>query len=150
MIKPHQLQHQTQHNTNQTLLFHQRPFVHRSASLPLWSWKQVQNQKQVKRLLQLVPPNVQSNSTSSATTATDTAEIKTTTENGTAVKLKAVVKVKITSSGFFSSLRLDQRIDDLTDLLGKSILLELVSSELDPGKLIYMYLNFYFFSIYKM
>lgn len=136
MIEPQLYQSQS---TNQTLLFLQRPFIHgigsatssTTASLPLWSsWKLQQRQK-VKRLLLVNPCNVQANSTTSATT-TDT-DNKKTTEKST-VKVKAVVKVKITMAGFFSSLRLDRGIDDITDLLGKSLLLELVSSELDPGK----------------
>ncbi|MED6213438.1 hypothetical protein PIB30_093352, partial [Stylosanthes scabra] len=49
---------------------------------------------------------------------------------GGMVKVKAVVMVKLTKAGFFSSLTLDRKIDYLTDLLGKSVLLELVSSHL--------------------
>ncbi|XP_061361375.1 linoleate 13S-lipoxygenase 2-1, chloroplastic-like isoform X1 [Gastrolobium bilobum] len=116
-------------NTNQILLFLQRPLFNgsgsvRTASLPLWSGKQVKRQK-VKRLV-LVSREVQANSTSVTATDTDTTTEKTT------VKLKAVVQVTVTVAGFFSSLRLDRGIDDITDLLGKSLLLELVSSELDP------------------
>lgn len=147
MIKP-QVYQPSQH-TNQTLSFLQRPFVHgignnSTTSLPLWSTgKQVQRQKD-KRFV-LVPRNVQANPTSA--TAIDTTD-KTTEKS--AVKLKAVVKVKITASGFFSSLRLDRGIDDITDLLGKSLLLELVSSDLDPSKYIYIffYLCFFNFCLY--
>ena len=48
-------------------------------------------------------------------------------------KVKAIVSVKLAKPGFLSSLSLDRRIDDIIDLLGKSLLLELVSSQLDPG-----------------
>ncbi|XP_027354098.1 linoleate 13S-lipoxygenase 2-1, chloroplastic-like isoform X2 [Abrus precatorius] len=122
MIKPQV--YQSQHN-NQTLLFLQRPLLHaigsaaKNSSLPLWLGKTTQK---FKRLVL----NVETNSTSSTTTTdTDKSTGKST------VKLKAIIKVKITVAGFFSSLRLDRGIDDIRDLLGKSLLLELVSSELD-------------------
>ncbi|KAL5169275.1 Linoleate 13S-lipoxygenase 2-1, chloroplastic [Glycine soja] len=119
MIKPQVYQSQ---NTNQTLLFLQRLSVHSStASLPLWLGSKVQRQKKLNHLV-LVSRNVETNSTT-----TDTH-----TDKSTVIKVKAIVKVKVTVGGFFSSLRLDRGIDDITDLLGKSLLLELVSSELDP------------------
>ncbi|XP_052198139.1 linoleate 13S-lipoxygenase 2-1, chloroplastic-like [Diospyros lotus] len=46
------------------------------------------------------------------------------------VTVKAVITVKVGS--FFRNLSLSRPLDDITDLLGKSILLEMVSSELDP------------------
>ncbi|CAL0329177.1 unnamed protein product [Lupinus luteus] len=134
MIKPQV--YQSIHHANQTLHhFPQRPFIHgildntRTSNLPLWSKKQVYRQKG-KRFL-LVARNMQANPSS----ASDTSSITTTdksTEKKSTVNVKAIVKVKITESGFFSSLRLDRGIDDITDLLGKSLLLELLSSELHP------------------
>lgn len=47
--------------------------------------------------------------------------------------LKALLTVKATG-GFFANLGLTRPLDDLTDLLGKTFLLELVSAELDPSK----------------
>ena len=130
MIKPQVYQSQ---NTNKTLLFLQRLSVHSStASLPLWLGSKVQRQKKLNHLV-LVSRNVETNSTT-----TDTH-----TDKSTVIKVKAIVKVKVTVGGFFSSLRLDRGIDDITDLLGKSLLLELVSSELDPGKYTYAYLLVY-------
>lgn len=118
MIKLHQSQH-----SKERLLFVQRPFVQSvsgaSVSLPVWLGKKVQRQKQ----LVLVSRNVNACAT---LTGTDTITEKST------VKVTATVKVKITASGFFSSLRLDRGIDDITDLLGKSLLLELLSSHLHP------------------
>ncbi|KAB2027980.1 hypothetical protein ES319_D05G069000v1 [Gossypium barbadense] len=46
--------------------------------------------------------------------------------------VKGVITVKQTVGGFLSNLGLSRGIDDIQDLLGKSILLELVSLELDP------------------
>ncbi|MFQ6638663.1 hypothetical protein Gotur_016070 [Gossypium turneri] len=46
--------------------------------------------------------------------------------------VKGVVTVKQTVGGFLSNLGLSRGKDDIQDLLGKSILLELVSLELDP------------------
>ncbi|XP_028065599.1 linoleate 13S-lipoxygenase 2-1, chloroplastic-like isoform X2 [Camellia sinensis] len=54
----------------------------------------------------------------------------TTTEQTTIVK--AVVCVKLTVGGFLSNLGLSRGLDDVADMLGKSIQLELVSAELDP------------------
>ncbi|XP_022729966.1 linoleate 13S-lipoxygenase 2-1, chloroplastic-like [Durio zibethinus] len=47
-------------------------------------------------------------------------------------RVKATVNVKETVSDFITHLGLERGLDDLQDLLGKSILLELVSKELDP------------------
>ncbi|MCF8706202.1 hypothetical protein L3056_10860, partial [Corynebacterium sp. MC-25] len=58
------------------------------------------------------------------------ADVTTPTEKATAVK--AVVTVQLTVGGFLSNLGIDRGLDDITDLLGKTLLLELVSAELDP------------------
>ncbi|CAL9003912.1 unnamed protein product [Prunus brigantina] len=64
---------------------------------------------------------------SSAAVSTLTTTI-TSTENK-AVSVKAVVTV--TAAGFLSSI-VTSPLDEITDLLGKTLLLELVSAELDP------------------
>ncbi|XVE60069.1 hypothetical protein DITRI_Ditri05aG0096900 [Diplodiscus trichospermus] len=46
--------------------------------------------------------------------------------------VKALVTVNQTVGGFLTNLGLQRGLDDIKDLLGKSILLELVSAELDP------------------
>ncbi|OMO83254.1 Lipoxygenase [Corchorus olitorius] len=46
--------------------------------------------------------------------------------------LKALVTVRQTVGGFLTNLGLARGLDDIQDLLGKSILLELVSADLDP------------------
>ncbi|CAK7331831.1 unnamed protein product [Dovyalis caffra] len=51
----------------------------------------------------------------------------------TAVKVKATVTVKVTVGGIFSNIALTQPFDELTDVFGKTFLLELVSSQLDPN-----------------
>lgn len=48
------------------------------------------------------------------------------------VKVTATVTVQPTVGGLFSEMAIERGLDDITDLLGKSILLEFVSSELDP------------------
>ncbi|MQL93596.1 hypothetical protein Taro_026237 [Colocasia esculenta] len=50
-------------------------------------------------------------------------------------KVKAVVTVKITVGGLLTNVGLSRGLDDITDLLGKSLYVELVSAELDPGTL---------------
>ncbi|OIW08665.1 hypothetical protein TanjilG_03341 [Lupinus angustifolius] len=48
------------------------------------------------------------------------------------VKVKATITVHLTVGGFFSDLSLERGADDITDLVGKSLLLELVSTTLNP------------------
>ncbi|XP_042480324.1 linoleate 13S-lipoxygenase 2-1, chloroplastic-like [Macadamia integrifolia] len=48
------------------------------------------------------------------------------------VRVKAVVTVQLTCGGVFSDNWWERRLDDFTDLLHKTLLLELVSSDLDP------------------
>ncbi|OMO51224.1 Lipoxygenase [Corchorus olitorius] len=57
--------------------------------------------------------------------------VATTTEKS--VRVKAIVNVKETVGNVVTHLGLGRGIDDIQDLLGKSILLELVSKELDPA-----------------
>lgn len=71
----------------------------------------------------------------------------------TITSVKAVVTVKRTMGSLLSSVLhpLDRGSDDLQDLLGKTLLLELVSAELDSGKYYFMVEliilnNFFFFS----
>lgn len=51
----------------------------------------------------------------------------------TEVTIKAIVTVQTTIGGMFAHIGLNRGLDDITDMLGKSLLLELVSSELDPS-----------------
>ncbi|KAF5748780.1 linoleate 13S-lipoxygenase 2-1 chloroplastic-like [Tripterygium wilfordii] len=48
------------------------------------------------------------------------------------IKVKATVTVTQTLGGLLSSIGIERGLDDLNDLLGKSLLLELVSADLDP------------------
>lgn len=56
-------------------------------------------------------------------------------ETDAVLAIKAVATVKVTVGGLLSNLGLPRGIDDVKDLLGKTLLLELVSTELDPSKL---------------
>ncbi|RRT67564.1 hypothetical protein B296_00016296 [Ensete ventricosum] len=53
-------------------------------------------------------------------------------ETDAVLAIKAVATVKVTVGGLLSNLGLPRGIDDVKDLLGKTLLLELVSTELDP------------------
>ncbi|EEF48845.1 conserved hypothetical protein [Ricinus communis] len=46
-------------------------------------------------------------------------------------KVKAIATVKQTIGGMLTSLGIERGLDDIQDLLGKTLLLELVSTELD-------------------
>ncbi|KAK7341600.1 hypothetical protein VNO80_24536 [Phaseolus coccineus] len=48
------------------------------------------------------------------------------------VKVKATISVQPTVGGIFSERAIERGMDDIMDLLGKSLLLELVSAQLDP------------------
>ncbi|XP_030455089.1 linoleate 13S-lipoxygenase 2-1, chloroplastic-like [Syzygium oleosum] len=48
------------------------------------------------------------------------------------LSVKAVVTVKPSAGGLFSEIGINRGLDDITDLVGKTLLLELVSAELDP------------------
>lgn len=50
------------------------------------------------------------------------------------ISLKAVITVQMTVGGVLSNLTVDRAFDDIGDLLGKSLLLELVAAEVDPSK----------------
>ncbi|CAK9146783.1 unnamed protein product [Ilex paraguariensis] len=54
------------------------------------------------------------------------------TEKSTTVKV--VVTVLATAGGLLSNLGLTRGLDDISDLFGRSLLLELVAAELDPSK----------------
>ncbi|KAL5976047.1 hypothetical protein ACLOJK_020377 [Asimina triloba] len=62
------------------------------------------------------------------------AVLGTTQEKSIAAKAKAVVIVKPTIGGVLTNIGFTRGLDDITDLLGKSLYLELVSSEVDPSK----------------
>ncbi|XP_015873266.3 linoleate 13S-lipoxygenase 2-1, chloroplastic [Ziziphus jujuba] len=50
-----------------------------------------------------------------------------------AVKIKATVTVQATVGGFFSNIGITRPLDEITDLLGKTFLLQFVSTELDSN-----------------
>ncbi|GMI93437.1 ARABIODOPSIS THALIANA LIPOXYGENASE 2, lipoxygenase 2 [Hibiscus trionum] len=58
--------------------------------------------------------------------------IKATAKTEKSIRVKATVIVKETIGDFLTHIRLDRGLDVMQDLLGKSILLELVSMELNP------------------
>ena len=55
------------------------------------------------------------------------------TLKGNAVPVKAIVRA--TAAGLLSDLSLTKPLDVYEDLIGKTLLLELVSAEVDSGKL---------------
>jgi len=61
------------------------------------------------------------------------ASAPTTTGHEKAVSVKAVVTVIPSVKGVFSNIGVSRGLDDIADLLGRSLLLELVSAELNPG-----------------
>ncbi|XP_040991053.1 linoleate 13S-lipoxygenase 2-1, chloroplastic-like isoform X3 [Juglans microcarpa x Juglans regia] len=125
MLKPQpsfQSQFSSSSSSTQTpsFLLH-KPFLHGNgnsiASLPILFSMQYSFHKKNKnvRIASVPGNNIKAVATAS-------------TEKATSVK--AIVTVKLTVGGLLSSLVIDR--DDITDLLGKTLLLELVSAQLDP------------------
>ncbi|XP_040991051.1 linoleate 13S-lipoxygenase 2-1, chloroplastic-like isoform X1 [Juglans microcarpa x Juglans regia] len=100
-----------------------KPFLHGNgysiASLPILSMQYSFHKKNKNVRIGSVPGN---NIKAVATASTDNGD--------KATSVKAIVTVKLTVGVFLSSLVIDR--DDITDWLGKTLLLELVSAQLDP------------------
>lgn len=62
----------------------------------------------------------------------DTQQAVLTSTESPMASVKAVVTVQASMGGIFSNVGITRGLDDIGDLLGKSLLLELVSAELDP------------------
>ena len=62
------------------------------------------------------------------------AATNTSDEKAAVIGVKAVVTVKETVSSFLKTIGVGRGLDDIKDLLGKTLLLELVSAELVPSK----------------
>ncbi|KAG2675037.1 hypothetical protein I3760_13G165000 [Carya illinoinensis] len=98
----------------------QKPFLHgngnRFTSLPIFSMQNSFHKKNKNVRIAFAPGNIKAVATSS-------------TEKPTSVK--AIVTVKLTVGGFLSDVLVLNK-DDIIDWLGKTLLLELVSAQLDP------------------
>jgi lipoxygenase len=53
---------------------------------------------------------------------------------GPSVRVKAVARVKVTVGRFLDGLRPSRTLDDIKDLIGRSLELQLVSADLDASK----------------
>jgi lipoxygenase len=105
---------------SKTFFLLNKPFIHGNGSASLSIWSKSLFQKPHKKIRTgFVPSNIKA----VASPATEKS-----------VSVKAVVTVKPTVRGFLSNLGVGRGLDDIKDLLGKTLLLELVSSELDPSK----------------
>lgn len=82
------------------------------------------------------PTTIQTTPTTPTTPTTTTTTTIVTTEVVTEkfISVKATITVTLTVGGFLTHLGLTRGLDDITDMLGQSLLLELVSAELDPSK----------------
>ncbi|KAG5517625.1 hypothetical protein RHGRI_038130 [Rhododendron griersonianum] len=106
-------------HTTQTVIPFHKPFVYTSgATFPLPRLKPVWRQIRINKL-------IKSKSFPGSIKAIATSDEKST-------RVKAVVTVKVIAGGLLSGLGLAGGLDKITDLFGKSLLLELVSAELDP------------------
>ncbi|KAL8159457.1 hypothetical protein V2J09_000994 [Rumex salicifolius] len=56
----------------------------------------------------------------------------TSSSTDSAASVKAVVTVQLTMGGLLTNVGLSRGLDDISDLLGKTLLLELVASQLNP------------------
>ncbi|KAL4335203.1 hypothetical protein GQ457_07G043520 [Hibiscus cannabinus] len=129
MLKPHAYYHPD--TSGKTLFLSlQKPFVHGTAFafLPLNHCKPCSSSlsKSTGRRgfkARFVPNKIKA--TLESSTATDDAVV----DVGSVVKASVTVQQ---TAGLLSNLGFERGLDDIQDLLGKSLLLELVSAELDP------------------
>ncbi|KAL5567210.1 hypothetical protein UlMin_030374 [Ulmus minor] len=136
MLKPHHQVHRTNTGTTQTLFRPHKPFLHGELSTaylrnilysrPNFSLETLKNNR-----VCLLRSSTNTKAVLSPSVPSSHEEPKS---NEEAITVKAVVTVEPTVSivGFFKQLGIDRGLDDIQDLLGKTLLLELVSAELDP------------------
>lgn len=115
MLKP---QLHLPNSTKVPFLLH-KPFIHGNlnASLPISMHSFCRKNKHIVRV-GFNPNNIKAQAVASSTEKS--------------VSVKAIVTVKPTVGGFLTNLGIDRGLDDIQDLLGKTLLLELVQAELDP------------------
>lgn len=103
-----------------------KQFIHGRTVLPCRRQLSWTAPRKAVRQLGFVPGSIRSSAVASVT------------EKSTAT-VKAVVTVTPPTSGAFYEIGINRGLDDITDLMGKTLLLELVSSELDPSKQLYLF-----------
>lgn len=60
--------------------------------------------------------------------------VKTLTKKSTTTDVKAVITVQQTVGGVLTHLGLSGGLDFIVDVLGRTLLIELIAAEVDPGK----------------
>ncbi|KAL4612097.1 hypothetical protein ACB092_08G174000 [Castanea dentata] len=115
MLKP---QLHLSNSTKVPFLLH-NPFIHGNcnASLPISMHSFCRKNKHIVRV-GFNPNNIKAQAVASSTEKS--------------ISVKAIVTVKPTVGGFLTNIGIDRGLDDVKDLLGKTLLLELVQAELDP------------------
>jgi lipoxygenase len=126
MLKP-RVHHQSHTSKTLFLYLHKGPFVHginggTASSLSIF-WSKSSFQKKKIRT-GFVGINIKAVASRPSPAATEKYFIS----------VKAVVTVKPTVGGFLSNLEIERGLDDIKDLLGKTLLLEPVSTQLHPSK----------------
>jgi lipoxygenase len=124
MLKPG-VHHQSLTSKTLFLYLHKGPFVHginggTASSLSIF-WSKSSFQKKIRT--GFVGSNIKAVASRPSPAATEKF-----------ISVKAVVTVKPTVRGFLSNLGIERGLDDIKDLLGKTLLLELVSTQLHPSK----------------
>lgn len=129
--KPHQIG-----NSNSAQILFQRlpkPFIHgdgATSSFRIFSLPAERHKTSSRRRIFTSPRTIKA----VASTPSTHHEESSSTDEVQGITVKAVVTVQPTVTGFFKNLGIDRGLDDIQDLLGKSLLLEFVSAELDPSK----------------
>ncbi|KDP20203.1 hypothetical protein JCGZ_07923 [Jatropha curcas] len=115
MLKPQVLQ---THNSSRALFLLPKPFIHGNGQVCLPVLSRSSSSKTHRKVrVGYKPGNVKA--------------IANLTQTQQSTKVKAIVTVNRTVGGFLSNIGINRGLDDITDLLGKSLLLELVSANLD-------------------
>jgi lipoxygenase len=112
-------QHYSHYSTRTPVLLLKPPIYAGNASAVLLPISRHKKNKSVRA--RFIPSSIKA-----VATATDDDQKPT--------SVKAIVTVKLSVGGFLSNLGIARGLDDIKDLLGKTLLLELVSIDLDPSK----------------
>lgn len=135
MLKPQAVGKTHEYAAKSNAFTHGRPSPTRTSSLAIIS--RLSFHRKQRELGICFISSTPAGSIEAVASATTTEKETTSVENkeiDETISVKAVVTVQPTVGGFFKNLGIDRGLDDIQDLLGKTLLLELVCADLDPSK----------------
>lgn len=124
MLNPQVLSQYSSLSNSKTLFPWHKPFISGKAGTTTFSTLQKQNNSKKNKCFRV---RCISGSNKIKAVASPAATNKST-------RVLATVIVQVTVGGLLSNLGWNRVLDEMNDLLGKSLLLELVAAEVDPSK----------------